>query len=100
MINCPSLFTTITTIVSTYVKFPNGSVPITHIGTVFISENLTLTKCYVFPLSHFNLISARKIIKFLKACLIFLAGYCFIQSLCPWRTIGVGKEEGDLFYLL
>jgi hypothetical protein len=32
MINCPSLFTTITAVVSTYVKLPNGSVvPVTHI---------------------------------------------------------------------
>jgi hypothetical protein len=100
MINCPSLFTTITAVVSSFVKLPNGSVvPVTHIGTVFISDNLILTEVLCVPFS-FNLISASKIIKFLKACLIFLAGFCFIQNLCPWRTIGVDKEEGGLFYLL
>jgi hypothetical protein len=101
MINCPSLFTTITAVVSSFVKLPNGSVvPVTHIGTVFISDNLILTEVLCVPSFSFNLISASKIIKFLKACLIFLAGFCFIQNLCPWRTIGVGKEEGGLFYLM
>jgi transposase InsO family protein len=101
MINCPSLFTKITAVVSTFVKLPNGSVvPITHIGTVVISESLTLTEVLCVPSFSFNLISASKIIKFLKACLIFLASFCFIQTLCPWRTIGVGKEAGGLFYLL
>jgi len=101
MINCPSLFTTITAVVSTYVKLPNSSiVPVTHIGAVVISANLTLNEVLCVPSFTFNLISASKIIKFLKACLIFLAGFCFIQNLCPWRTIGVGREEGDLFYLL
>lgn len=101
MINCPSLFTTITAMVFTYVKLHNGSVVlVTHIGTVVILANLTLTKVFCIPSFTFILISASKIIKFLKACLIFLAGYCFIQNLCPWRTIRVGKEEGGLFYLL
>jgi hypothetical protein len=99
MINSPSLFTTITAAVSTYVKLPNGFVvPVTHIGTIVILANLTLTECV--PSFTFNLISISKIIKFLKAFFIFLAGYCFIQNLCPWRMIGMGKEEGGLFYLL
>jgi hypothetical protein len=101
MINCPSLFTTITAIVSTFVKLPNGSVvPVTHIGTVFISDNLILTEVLCVPSFSFNLISTSKIIKVLKACLIFLTRFCFIQNLCPWKTIGVGKEDGGLFYLL
>jgi len=100
MINCPSLFTTITAVVSTFVKLPNGSVvPVTHIGTVVISESLILTEVLCVPSFTFNLISASKLTKFFKVCLIFLPGFCFIQTLCPWRTIGVGKEEGGLFYL-
>jgi hypothetical protein len=100
MINCPSLFTTITAVVSSFVKLPNGSVvPVTHIGTVVISESLILTEVLCVPSFTFNLISASKLTKFLKVCLIFLAGFCFIQTLCTWRTIGVGKEEGGLFYL-
>jgi len=101
MINCSSLFTTITAIVSTFVKLPNGSVvPVTHIRTVFISDNLILTEVLCVPSFSFNLISASKIIKVLKACLIFLTRFCFIQNLCHWKTIGVGKGDGGLFYLL
>jgi hypothetical protein len=82
MINCPSLFTTITAVVFTYVKLPNGSmVPVTHIGTIVISANLTPTEVLCVPSFTFNLISAGKIIKFLKACLTFLVSYCFIQNL-------------------
>jgi len=37
MINCPSLITTITAVVSSFVKLPNSSVvPVTHIDTIFI----------------------------------------------------------------
>jgi hypothetical protein len=101
MINCPSLFTTITAVVSTFFKLPNGFVvPVTHTGTVVISANLTFTDVLCVPSFTFTLISASKIIKFLQACLIFLAGFCFIKNLCPWRMIGVGREEGGLFYLL
>jgi hypothetical protein len=53
MISYPSLFTSITAIVSTHVKLPNGSIAsITHIGTVKLSEDLTLTEvfCSIFYL--------------------------------------------------
>jgi hypothetical protein len=101
MISCSSMFTTITAIVSTHVKLPNGSIAnVTHIGTVTISETLTLTGVLCVPSFTFNLISATKLIKSLNCCLIFLAGYCFIQSLHNWRTIGVGEEVAGLFYLM
>jgi hypothetical protein len=84
MINCPSLFTTITAVVSTYVKLPNGSVvSVTHIGTVVILANLTLTEVLCVPSFTFNLISASQIIKFLKACLIFLAGFLLYTEFVP-----------------
>ena len=100
MINCSSLFTSITVIVSTYVKLPDGSIAfVTHIGTATLSEDLTLTKVLCVPCFTFNLISAINIIKNLRCCLIFLTGYC-IHNLYHWRTIGVGKEVAGLFYLL
>jgi hypothetical protein len=64
------------------------------------SDNLTLTEVLCVPSFSFNLISASKLLKNLHCCLIFLAGYCFIQSLHHWRTIRVAKEEAGLFYLL
>jgi hypothetical protein len=83
------------------VKLPNDSMTfVTHIGTVTLLENLTLTGVLCVPSFTFNLIFARKLIKNLRCCPIFFVGYCFIQSLYHWRTIGVGKEEASLFYLL
>jgi hypothetical protein len=44
MISCSSLFTTITAIVSTHVNLPNGTkASVTHIDTVKLFDNLTLT---------------------------------------------------------
>jgi hypothetical protein len=97
MISCVSLFTTITALVSTSVKLPNGDlVSITHIGTVQISEHLILTNVLYVPSFSFNLISVAKLIKQLKCCLILINNYCFIQNLVKWRTIGVGEEKDGL----
>ena len=73
---------------------------VTHIGTVTLLENLTLTEVLCVPSFSFNPISTCKLIKILRCCPIFLVRYCFIQSLYHWRTIGVSKEEVGLFYLL
>jgi hypothetical protein len=101
MISCSYLFTTITAIISTHVNLPNGvKASITHISTVKLSDNLTLTRVLCVPSFSFNLISASKLLKNQHCCLIFLVGNCFIQSLHHWRTIGVAKEETGLFYLL
>ena len=101
MISCSSLFTTITVIVSTHVNLPNGAkASVTHIGTIKLSHNLTLRGVLCVQSFSFNLISASKPLKNLHCYLIFLVGYCFIQSLHHWRTIGVAKEEAGLFYLL
>jgi hypothetical protein len=101
MISTVSLFTSITATISSRVKLPNGNYAIvTHIGTIKLCEHLTLHDVLCVPSFSFNLISASKLIKSLTCCLIFLANFCFIQSLLDWMTIGVGRQQGDLFYLL
>ena len=101
MVSCSSMFTIITIVVSIHLKLPNGSIAnVTHIGIVTISETLILTGVLCVPSFTFNLISATKLIKSLNCCLIFLAGYYFIQSLRNWRMIGVGEEVAGLFYLI
>jgi len=101
MICSISFFTTITSIISKFVKLPNGQfVSVTHIGTVRISASLILTNVLCVPAFSFNLISASKHTKFSSCCLIFLADFCFIQNLLTWRMIGVGRERGGLFRLL
>jgi hypothetical protein len=101
MISTISLFTSITATISSRVKLPNGDYAmVTHIGTVKLSEHLILHDVLCVPSFSFNLISASKLIKPLNCCLIFLANFCFIQSLLDWMTIGVGRLRGGLFYLL
>jgi hypothetical protein len=72
MISCSSLFTTITAIISTHVNLPNGAkASVAHIGTIKLSDNLTLTGVLCVPSFSFNLISASKLLKSLHCCLIF-----------------------------
>jgi hypothetical protein len=100
MVCSVSFFTHITAIISTNVQLPNGAIAsVTHIGTIKISETLVLTDVLCVPSFNFNLISASKLIKSLCCCLIFLSNYCFIQTLSPWKTIGLGKEHNGLYYL-
>jgi hypothetical protein len=101
MINSISLFTSITTTISSKVKLPNGKFAlVTHIGTVKISAHLTLTNVLCVPSFSFNLLSVSKLVKTFNFCFILFANHCFIQNLTTWMTIGVGREANGLFYLL
>jgi hypothetical protein len=96
-----SCLTSITSIVSKSVRLPNGKYAfVTHIGTVKIPENFILIDVLCVPPFSFNLISTSKLIKVLHCCIIFLAGFCFIQHLSSWRTIDMGREQGGLFFLM
>jgi hypothetical protein len=88
MVNSISYFTTISVVESRYVKLPNGQLAlITHIGTVRISQELTLHDVLCVPSFSFNLISVSKLIQTLHCCLIFLGSYCFMQNLSPWTSL-------------
>jgi hypothetical protein len=101
MVSSISFLTTITAVVSKKVKLPNGSfAEVTHVGTVKISATFILTNVVCVPSFTFNLISASKLTKNHKCCLIFLAGFCFIQNLLTWKTIGLGEEKSGLFHLI
>jgi hypothetical protein len=101
MVCSVSYLTSITSIVSKSVKLPNGKyASVTHIGTVKITETLILTDVLCVPSFSVNLISVSKLIKFLHCCIIFCANFCFIQLLSNWTTIGMGREQGGLFFLV
>ena len=100
MVHSVTQFTEITSIVQTFVFFPNGEQAlVTHVGTVQVSSTLTLTGVLCVPSFSFNLISVSKLTKNISCCLIFLGDCCFIQDLAQWSTIGLGKEHNG-FYLL
>jgi hypothetical protein len=101
MIRSVTLFASITAVISHKVKLPNGHfAPVTHIGTVQLSEHLILTNVLCVPSFSFNLISASQLLRDIHCCLIFIAGFCFIQNLHTWRTIGMGRRHGGLFHFL
>ncbi|CAA3011464.1 Retrovirus-related Pol poly from transposon TNT 1-94 [Olea europaea subsp. europaea] len=92
--------TTITATINGNVKLSNGHVAVvTHIRTVQLSSDLTLTNVLCVPCFTFDLISASKLVSVLHCCLIFIFAYCFIQDLLFWKTIGIGKIDGGLYHL-
>lgn len=81
------------------VKLPNGdTAEVTDVGTVKLSDTLTLTDVLVVPCFKFNLISASKLILKHKCFLVFLHHFCHIQDLLTWKMIEVGKLEGGLYH--
>ena len=95
-----SLFTHITSSISTFVQLPNGEkVIVTHIGTIQVTPTLKLENVLCVPSFNFNLISVSKLTKTLSCCLVFLSTLCFIQDLTCWKTIGVGELHDNLYLL-
>jgi hypothetical protein len=56
--------------------------------------------CYVSHLFLSTSYLLQNLLKKLKCWLIFINNFCFTQNLVQWRTIGVGEEKDDLFYLM
>ena len=79
MVHSMSQFTSITSIVNTYVYLPNGDQAlVTHVGIMHISSTLVLKDVLCVPSFAFNLISVSKLTKTSFCCLIFLGNCCFI----------------------
>ena len=82
MVSSITFFTSITAMISKKVKLPNGSfAKVTHIGTIKILATFTLTNVLCVPSFSFNLISASKLTRNVKCCLIFLAGFLLYSEL-------------------
>ena len=95
-----TLFTKITSSISTFVQLPNGEkVTVTHMGTIQVTSSLVLENVLCVPFLSFNLISIRKLTKSLSCCLVFLSNFCFIQDLSCWKMIGMGKLHNNLYLL-
>ena len=100
IIHSITLFTKITSSISTFVQLPNGErVYITHIGIIQVTSTLVLINVLCVPSFSFNLISMSKLTKTLSCCLVFLSNFCFIQDLSCLNTIGVGKLHNNLYLL-
>ena len=95
-----TLFTKITSSISTFVQLPNGEkVTVTHMEKIQVTSTLVLGNVLCVPSFSFNLISVKKLTKSLSCCLVFLSNFCSIQDLSCWKTIRVGKLHNNLYLL-
>jgi hypothetical protein len=82
------------------VNLPTGSsVPIDSTGTILFNKNITLDNVLHVPSFHLNLMSASKLIKSLRCCIILFPDFCVIQGLATGKMIGWGKQDGGLYYM-
>jgi len=87
MINSISLFTSMTTTISTKVKLPNGHfVFVTHFGTIQISTHFTLTDVLCVPSFSFNLLQLANLLK----PLIFVL--CSLLTIALHRSLQHGRR--------
>ncbi|CAA7054923.1 unnamed protein product [Microthlaspi erraticum] len=82
------------------VSFPDGtSVPISHIGTVHISEHLILHDVLHVSAFKFNLLSVSSLLQYQKCSAHFYHDSCFIQDHIQDLTIGKGVLIHNLYIL-
>ena len=68
-----SFFQTYTTVANCVVELPNGeSAHVTHVGTVKLSNFLTLEHVLYVPSFSFNLLSVSQLTHSLPLCLVYL----------------------------
>ena len=80
IIHSINLFSTITKVLNTFVKLPNGeNVTVTHLGTVHLSEGLVLKDVLCVPSFAYNLLSITKFTSDQNCCFIFMPEICYIQ---------------------
>ena len=71
-----TLFTKITSYVTSFVQLPNGEkVIVTHISTIQITSTLVLENVLCDPTFTFNLILVSELTQKLSCCLVFLSNY-------------------------
>ena len=79
---------------------PDGThAPITHIGTLSLSPDLSLSNVLCDPSFHHNLLSVSALAKDLNCFVIFYLDHCVLQDLHSKRKIGPGKLHGGLHIL-
>ncbi|CAA7061254.1 unnamed protein product [Microthlaspi erraticum] len=95
-----AMFSELTPVASVTVTLPNGTrVPITHTGTIHITDSLILYDVLHVPAFHFNLISVSCLVRTLLCSAHFYPTCCFIQELSQGLMIGRGKLLHNLYVL-
>jgi len=82
------------------VNLPTGSsVPINFTGTILFNKNITLDNVLHEPSFRLNLMSASKLTKSLRCCIILFPDFCVIQDLATGKMTGWGKQDRGLYYM-
>lgn len=94
-------FQSLSVATSMFVTLPTSlEVPVIHICSIKLSDSLILNNVLCIPSFSFNFLSASMLVNSNACPLIFFAQFYFIQDLCQWKMIGLGKEKDGLYYLL
>lgn len=95
-----AMFTELSPVSSVNVSLPNGvSVPITHTGTIRLSDSLILSNVLHVPDFHFNLISVSCLVRSSSCSAHFYPNGCFLQDLSQGSMIGRGELHHNLYIL-
>lgn len=82
------------------VKLPTGDVaPISHIGSVHLSNDLHVNDVLCVPNFQFNLLSVNKLTQSLNCAAIFFPTFCVFQDLHSKKLIGMGEVRDGLYHL-
>jgi len=83
-----------------FVTLPDGATkPVTHIGQVILTPNLTLQKVLHVPAFKFNLLSVSQLVTNNNMCVLFYPNTCVIQDLTTKRIVAVAPKHGGLYKL-
>ncbi|XP_056864308.1 uncharacterized protein LOC130511370 [Raphanus sativus] len=94
------MFDSFVSVSSVTVTLPNDSkVPITHVGTIKITDSLILYDVLLVPDFCFNLISVSSLIRTLTCAAHFFPNGCLIQDLSQGLMIGKGSLYNNLYIL-
>ena len=75
-------------------------VDITHIGTIFLNNGITLSKVLYAPHFQFNLISVNKLCKDMNASMSFTHAECYLQGhFLKGPPLLLGSLVGGLYHL-
>ena len=94
------MFDSFVPVSSVTITLPNGRfVPITHTGTIKITDSLILYDVLLVPDFQFNLISVSSLIRSLVCAAHFFPNGCLIQELSRGLMIGKGSLYNNLYIL-
>ena len=95
-----SLFSDLTSHSPSFVSLPNNTRVLVHaVGTVTLSDSLTLRDVLYIPDFHVNLISIPALLKHSSILAKFTADSCYLQDSNSLREIGKGELDAGLYVL-